>query len=489
MAEHDDGLVVSKTSTVSIEGLKVSLAPGGSTSPSTLVVMCGMAEDAANTATGAALSISSAVTDVTSAINDGIAELATTLGDYANVASHEYNDTISTLAYTIKSTEEALAAQTSKIMGGMHSYFNQAITHVKESAALKSITDTMSSVDFPDLGSGITDMASMAQHGLSATLGHLPAASAVMTEAGKVFDVSNMATFGTAGGLVASLMANKLGNHTGIVTALGRQGVDMSQIHDPSFAPQVQKALSNITDTSILTTVSSHFGTTTGSFASLADFTNISKFNIPDSDKLVGGFAGLSSKMSDLGASFATPGAASAMLNNLELPKLPALESYAPSLPALAEKLNPCLEKSTGTNKDGSGPPKIDDFMSTVNGHPAIDDFAKIDFAGLAIGDPAVIDAATKVTDACKAHLDYVGGLFDKAGMSLSDPMPTPKLASIGAFASSLHDHGADPVTAACLAKLANPSSIAGQAVQNCLAEGKNKALMLANGISPIDLA
>jgi hypothetical protein len=85
-----------------------------------------------------------------------------------------------------------------------------------------------------------------------------------------------------------------------------------------------------------------------------------------------------------------------------------------------------------------------------------------------------------------RAHLDYVSDLFDKAGMSLSDPMPAPNLGSIGAFASSLHDHGEDPVTAACLAKLANPSSIAGQAVQNCLAEGKNKALMMANGISMI---
>lgn len=494
MAEHDDGLVVSKTSSVSIEGLKVSLAPGGSTSPSTLVVMCGMAADAANTATGTALSISSTVTAATSAVSSGIGQISSAIAEYGNVLSSKYNATIASsltaLNANLSAANSALTTQTSRIMGGMHSFFNQAITHVKDSAAMHTITDTMSSLDFPDLGTGITDMASMSQHGLSATLGSLPVASNVMKEAGKVFDVGNMATFGTAGGLVASLMANKLGNYTGIVAELGHQGVDMSQIHDPSFAPQVQNALSKITDQSILDSVSSHFGVTAGSFSSLADFTDISKFNIPDSDKLVGGFAGLSNKMSDLGATFANPDAAANMLSGLELPNVPKLASYAPSLPALAEKLNPCIQKSTGTNQDGSGPPGIDDFMSSVNGHPSIDAFGSIDFAGIAAtGSQTAIDAASKITDACKAHLDYVGGLFDKAGMSLSDPPPPPKLASIGAFASSLHDHGADPITSACLAKLANPTSIAGQAVHNCLAEGKNKALMMANGISPIDLS
>lgn len=462
MAEHDDGLVVSKTSTVVIEGHTVSLAPGGSssTTPSTLTVMCGMAADAANTATGAALSVSSTVTDAISSMTSYASNVGGVLGT------------------NISNAAAALETQSNKILAGAHSYFNQAISHVKDSEALKSATDFMSSVDFPDLGSGITDMASMAQQGLSATLGDLGSAASVMQEAGKVFNVADMATFGVAGGLVTSLISNKLANYSGLNAELGHAGVPISEINDPAFIPQINNALSKIVDPTILSDVTSHFGLTSGSFSSLADLTNINNFNIPGADSLIGGFAGLSTKLGDLGASFSDATGAADMLNNLSLPSIPALSDYAPSLSELADKLNPCIEKSTGTSTSGVGPPSIDDFMSTVNGNSITDSFK------------AAIDAGTGITqgmvDDLNTHLSYVDDLFDKAGMSLSDPTPTPKLASMMSFATSLHDHGTDPITSACLAKLSNPDSISGQAVISSLAEGKNKALMAANGISPL---
>lgn len=459
MAEHDDGLVVSKTSTVSIEGLKVSLAPGGSISPSTITVMCGMAANAAATATGAALSISSSVTDAVSSMSDYAASVGGVLGT------------------NISSAAAALEDQANKVLGGMSGFFNQAMSHVTDCEAIKSVTDFMSDVDFPDLGSGITDMASMAEHGLSATLGSLSAASSVMQEVGKVYNVADMATFGAAGGLVSSLVSNKLANHSGLIDELGHAGVDINQINDPAFLPQINNALAKITDPLILNDITSHFGLSGSSISNLADLTNLDKFNIPDASSLVGGLSGLSSKLGDLGASFSNPLAAADMLGGMELPSIPLLSDYAPSLSELADKLNPCIEKTTGTGTSGLGIPSIDDFMSTVNGNAITDSFK------------AAFDAGTGITqgmvDELNTHLDYVSDLYDKAGMDLANP-PVPKLASIAAFASSLHTHGANPVASACLAKLSNPDSISGQAVISSLAEGKNKALMAVNGISPI---
>jgi hypothetical protein len=452
MAEHDDGLVVSKASTVQAEGLPVTLGPGGSSSitPATLVVMCGMKN-------GTALQVPAVVTESIGALNDFAASIASTQAE---------------LAANIQAAATALEAQTSKIMSGMASYFNQAMSHVADSEAIKSVTSFMNEVDFPDLGSGIKDMASLADQGLSNALGSLSSAASVMESAGKVFDVSNMATFGTSGGLVESVISNKLANYSGLNIQLESAGVDLTQIHDPSYKSQIDSALSNITDPGILDTVTDQYGLPSGSISSLHDLTDVTKLAGDAAAGLTGGISGLAGKLSDLGASFTSPTAASDMLKGLDMPSVPALASAAPSLPALASNLNPCMQDMTG------GFPSIGDFMSTVIGNPLIEGFKAA---------AATAEGITQsMIDELHAQMDNVSNLFDKAGMSLSDPAPPLSLSTNMAFSTSLLKHGTDSLASDVIGKLANTSNAAGQAVVASLSEGKNRALMAANGISPI---
>jgi hypothetical protein len=64
-----------------------------------------------------------------------------------------------------------------------------------------------------------------------------------------------------------------------------------------------------------------------------------------------------------------------------------------------------------------------------------------------------------------------------------------PSLGSAMSFATNLHKIGADTsgsgITDA-LKNMANTASASGDAIKASLAEGKNKALMMAQGIAPL---
>ena len=95
---------------------------------------------------------------------------------------------------------------------------------------------------------------------------------------------------------------------------------------------------------------------------------------------------------------------------------------------------------------------------------------------------PITAESLTAITDA----MTNAQNLFQKAGIDLTTP-PTVSAGSIKSFAMSLHKYGADTVngTGDILKNMATDDHF-GQAIKASLAEGKNKALMAANGIQPL---
>lgn len=479
---YNSSVVVDKAKSVVSENLKNSLSiPTNAITPSTLTAMVGMSK-------GMALKIAPSVTGAVSQMQ-------------AYASSIAGSDP--TLAADLTSAAGKLSSQASNIMSGMPGVFNQVVAHVKDSQELKSAMDYMSNIKFSDMGSGITNMTSMLDQGLTASLGDLGSAATAIEKAGSVFGTTNLATLGSPGGLVESLTTNKLSNFSGLSTQLAKAGVDTTQLSDPAFAPQISTALSKITDPAVLKTVTNQFGLTAGSISNLGDLTNLTKLTGSSLPGLTGGLSGLSTKLGDLGASFPTPTAAANMLKNIEVPSLPALDSFAPSLSSLIDTVKADVANLTGSGSGPEGLPNVGDFMSSVTGNQLTAQLAaKTSFSS------ADVTALT-------AHVDSVNELFSKAGIDVGTTFdagnPATKLSSIMTFGTSLHGFGADQLlqsqgsligkttsslmgaaqtgftgAADTLKQLADTSNPYGQAILASLAEGKNKALMAANNISPL---
>lgn len=100
-----------------------------------------------------------------------------------------------------------------------------------------------------------------------------------------------------------------------------------------------------------------------------------------------------------------------------------------------------------------------------------------------AVGSAPVTPAALS---ALTSSITNAQNLFQKAGIDLDTP-PTINANAIKSFAAGLHKIGTDATSGAreLLSNMATDDHF-GQAIKASLAEGKNKALMAANGISPL---
>jgi hypothetical protein len=222
-----------------------------------------------------------------------------------------------------------------------------------------------------------------------------------------------------------------------------------------------------------------------GSIASLKDLTDLSKLapsgsgltaaNLPD-------MSAMASKFSDMGAKFTSPTAAASMCSAIEIPSIPNLEAAAPSLSGLMSGMSANIGNMTGTASGlsalngANGLPNITDFTHAVSGGPEL----------------AAINAAGTITDehitALEDSLVKSQGLMASAGIDISS-LPPPSLGSSMSFATSLHKIGADTSGSGItdtLKNMVNPDTAGGDAIKASLAEGKNKALMMAQGIAPL---
>jgi hypothetical protein len=467
MSEHDDTLVTSKAGTVVAENLKLSLATAsGSITPSTVTAMVGINQ-------GSALQLSP---DVTSAMSK-----------LSSVSALDPNYAAAQTALTnLKTLQGKMGfpyggTQNAPAFGSM---LNQAQAHINDSNELKNATNFISGSNFSDFGSGITNMSSMTTQGLNGSFGSLPSAATVMGKTGSCFDLKDMSNFGTGTGLVNSLKNNKLANFSGVNQALTANQVDINDLNDPVYSESITKVLTNIKDPGIISKVKTQFGVSPpGDIASLNDFTDITKLTTAsERSGLSTNLAGIGTKFGDLGAKFSSPSAASTMLNNISVPSIPNLESAAPSLSTLMSGHSSVLKSMTGEslatlanpNNGVNGLPGITDFAQHVAGGPAITNFNTSSISASTI---AQLEASTaKATS-----------LWSTAGVDLTTQPPNSLGTSMN-FATQLHKYGNDSTMTSLLGNMTQSNQY-GDAIKASLAEGKNKALMAANGIKPLNFS
>ena len=218
MSEKDYSLVTSKAGTVVAENLKVTLATAGGPaglSPATITAMVGISQNLS-------LKIADDVTSVTNYLQS-IAS--------SNVAA---NITANTILSSMTSLQSSLGFGGSPNQGGFGSIISQCVQHCKDSVQLKQATNFLESIDYDKFGSGISDMGSMVERGMSNVVGDLSAAGAAMASTGSMFNGIDVKDFGNPLGLVKSLQANKLANFSGVNSALTAAGVPLSDLDNPT---------------------------------------------------------------------------------------------------------------------------------------------------------------------------------------------------------------------------------------------------------------
>lgn len=301
--------------------------PKASLTPATLTAMAGMAQ-------GGALQVSKTTQNI---IGNLQSQAASVFGDAggnaailsaagvnlsvpsANVAGDiaKLTANAATLGVTISSAQQAqmsnimsasstLNTLTSKMMpagnpAAFGKFLAQAQSHITDSIEIKKATAFISSTNVSDFGSGVKDMASMADRGLTNSLGSLTGAAGAVGATGTMFAGGSTKNFGQPAGVVEALNQNKLGNATGVNAALKAAGVPLDDVSNPVYAEQVKTALTSVKDPTAISVIAKQFnimppaGTPGGAGDSL-----IQSFK---------GFSGIQTKMSPSAITGALQGA------------------------------------------------------------------------------------------------------------------------------------------------------------------------------------
>lgn len=110
-----------------------------------------------------------------------------------------------------------------------------------------------------------------------------------------------------------------------------------------------------------------------GGIQSLKDLMDPNKVNAGSINKgMKSDMTALASKLGGMNISFKTPAAAVNLFKNLEIPKVPNLESFAPSIGGLMGKLDSTIKDMTGTGTGPGGAPTMKDVLGPLGGTPEI---------------------------------------------------------------------------------------------------------------------
>lgn len=368
-----------------------------------------------------------------------------------------------TLSANLTTAVSSLSTQSNIVLSGFTSFIGQVLSHITTVQTITNSVNFVSNIQYTDLGSGITDITSLSDQGLSETLGNLLVVAEVIQNASKVYDITHMESFGLPGGLVSSTMTNKLANYAGVNAQLSQYGVDPNQLNDSRFYPQIINALRTITDQTILDTVTDHYGLGRGSITNLADLLNINLYT-KNATQIHGGFQGISTKMTDLGVKFKKVADAVAMLTNISTPNVSNLAVTTDRLSSFANLILPNITNMTGGN------PTIYDFFSTITSNAFINSFSTT------IPSQGMVDQLT-------TQINHVNSLFSMIGVQLNQPVPVLTLVGANGFVGRLYNCDID--TANVILDLTT-SSVSGQAIEACLVEGNNISNMAINGIAPL---
>lgn len=368
-----------------------------------------------------------------------------------------------TLSANLTTAASSLSTQSNNVLSGFTSFIGQVLSHITTVQTITNSVNFVSKIQYTDLGSGITDITSLSDQGLSETLGNLLVVAEVIQNASKVYDITHMESFGLPGGLVSSTMTNKLANYAGVNAQLSQYGVDPNQLNDSRFYPQIINALRTITDQTILDTVTDHYGLGRGSITNLADLLNINLYT-KNATQIHGGFQRISTKMTDLGVKFKKVADAVAMLTNISTPNVSNLAVTTDRLSSFANLILPNITNMTGGN------PTIYDFFSTITSNAFINSFSTT------IPSQGMVDQLT-------TQINHVNSLFSMIGVQLNQPVPVLTLVGANGFVGRLYNCDID--TANVILDLTT-SSVSGQAIEACLVEGNNISNMAINGIAPL---
>lgn len=526
----DDIIASARSMTTVADGQYVAIGtPKAALTPATLTAMVGMAQG-----NGAAI-------DIAPKVNEAMTKLQTVASssDYpANVNAQTALNTLTTIQSKLFNKDD---------VGGFGAIVGKVQSHISNSNDVLNTTTFLKGVDYPDFGSGITDMSSMGDRGLTNVFGSLPGSGKAMSSTGSMFNGIDVKRFGTPSGLVESLQNNKLANATGLNQKLADAGIDLNDIHNPVYADKISSVLTNIKDPAAINASADQFGIT-DPFAGLPTYTGTDSSLYKTPSFLTGGSAtpptattipaggtgafgaptttgfptasGYSTKATGIGADIA-PDVGNAggiqSLKDLGDYTKTARPSDTAGFAGMDSLTSKFKDMGGGKIVDASKAPsffgsiqKVDTpltnaanptlnslitehtpFLANLIGSSTVP--SAQDFLGPVAGCNELDDLADGVTDAkvtaLNTKLSSTSTFLSAAGITSVTSSATQTLSGTMGFATKLHTYGKDASTGGVgtmLRNMANSSTKYGEAVKASLAEGKNNNLLSANGIGPL---
>ena len=526
-----DLIASARSQTTVADGQYVAIGmPKGGLTPATITAMVGMAQG-----NGVAIDLAA---NVKTAM-DKLQTVASSSDYPANVNAANALSALTTVQSKLFNKNDA---------GGFGTIVGKIQSHIQDSNELLNTKNFLSNSAYSDFGSGITDMSSMGDRGLTNILGKLPAAGKAMASTGTMFNGIDVKHFGTPSGMVEALTKNKLANATGVNQKLIEASVNLNDIHNPVYANKISSVLTNIKDPVAINTTAEQFAID-NPFAGLPSYTGSDSSLYKTPDFLTGGSAtaptattiptsGTStfgaptttgfptaSGTSTTGTAFGSANAPSTTEGGTGIQGLKDLSDYTKTANPADTAGFAGMDSLTSKFKDmGAGrvvdATKASSFFGSIqkvptplvnSANPTLNSLitehtpfiqnligsstvpSAQDFLGPVAGCSELDALADGVTDdkvtALNTKLASTNTFLSAAGITTVTAPATQTLSGVMGFATKLHTYGKDASTGGVgtmLKNMANTSTKYGEAVKASLAEGKNNDLLSANGIGPL---
>ena len=526
-----DLIASARSQTTVADGQYVAIGmPKGGLTPATITAMVGMAQGN-GIAIDLAANVKTAMTNL---------QTVASSSDYpANVNAAAALSALTTVQSKLFNKNDA---------GGFGTIVGKIQSHIQDSNEVLNTTNFLSNSAYSDFGSGITDMSSMGDRGLTNILGKLPAAGKAMASTGTMFNGIDVKHFGTPSGMVEALTKNKLANATGVNQKLIEASVNLNDIHNPVYANKISSVLTNIKDPVAINTTAEQFAID-NPFAGLPSYTGSDSSLYKTPDFLTGGSAtaptattiptsGTStfgaptttgfptaSGTSTTGTAFGSANAPSTTEGGTGIQGLKDLSDYTKTADPSDTAGFAGMDELTTKFKDMGGGTIIDavkapSFFANIqkvptplvnSAHPTLNSLMAShsstiqdligsstvptaqDILGPVAGSAELDALADDVTDdrvaALNTKLATTSTFLTKADITTVTSSATQRLSGVMGFATKLPTYGKETSEGSIgtmLRNMANTSTKYGEAVKASLAEGKNNDLLGANGMGPL---
>jgi len=524
-----DIIASARSMTTVADGQYVAIGvPKAALTPATLNAMVGMAQGG-----GAAFDLAA---NVKTAM-DNLQTVASSGSYPANVNANTALNTLTTIQSKLFNRDDA---------GGFGTIIGKIQSHIANSNDVLNTTNFLSNSSYSDFGSGINDMSSMGDRGLTNIFGSLPGAGKAMASTGTMFNGIDVKHFGTPSGMVEALTKNKLANATGVNQKLIDAGVDLNDIHNPVYADKISSVLTNIKDPAAINATAEQFEIN-NPFAGLPSYTGSDSSLYKTPDFLTGSTAsaprattvptgGSSTFGAPTTTGFPTTQGTSRQGGSFGSEQIQGQTGTGiqglKDLSDYTKTANPAdtagftgMEELTTKFKDMGGGTIIDSvkapsFFANIQkvptplvnaAHPTLNSLMQShastiqnligsstvptaqDFLGPVAGSAELDALAEGVTDAkitaLNTKLSTTNTFLTSADITTVTAPATQSLTGVMSFATKLPTYGKEMnegSVGTMLRNMANTSTKYGEAVKASLAEGKNNDLFGANGMDPL---